>query len=301
MRNEHNTVLEVRGLRHRYGSVNALAGVDLSVDAGQCVALLGPNGAGKTTLVKTVIGLVSAQEGTVVVDGDDPRHAATRRRMGVVQQSVGFPRTLTVAEVVRGAAHRAGVGDGTARAVIEEMGLDGLETRRAGALSGGQQQRLQLAMGLVADPALLVLDEPTEGLDASARRGFWETIERRRDNGAGVLVTTHIIEEAAAVADHVVVLDRGLVVAQGSPYELKRTLPNRFVTANTSIEPGRLLELPGVVSAQRTATGTQVVATLAEDLVRAMLDLDPELSDLTISTATLEEALIALTTERIAA
>ncbi len=294
-------MLEVRGLRHRYGSVTALAGVDLKVDAGQCVALLGPNGAGKTTLVSTVIGLTSAQEGTVVVDGGNPRHAATRRRMGVVQQSVGFPRTLTVSEVLRGAAHRAGVGDDTARAVIGEMGLDGLEKRRAGALSGGQQQRLQLAMGLVADPALLVLDEPTEGLDASARRGFWETIERRRDTGAGVLVTTHIIEEAAAVADHVVVLDRGLVVAQGSPYELKRTLPNRFVTANTSIEPGRLLGLPGVVSAQRTATGTQVVATHAEDLVRSMLALDPDLSDLTISTATLEEALIALTTERTAA
>ncbi|HEY6635847.1 MAG TPA: ABC transporter ATP-binding protein, partial [Acidimicrobiia bacterium] len=205
-------VLEVRNLVHRYGDYTALAGVDLTVASGECVALLGPNGAGKTTLVRNVIGLIEGDADLIEVAGGNPRRAETRRRLGVVQQAVGFPRSLTVAEIVGGAAARRGCPPEAAGQAIAEMGLTGLENRRAAKLSGGQQQRLQLAMGLVADPVLLVMDEPTEGLDVDARRRFWNTIRRRIDGGAGVLITTHLVDEAAAVADRVVVLDRGRVV-----------------------------------------------------------------------------------------
>lgn len=288
-------VLEVRSLVHRYGERVALDGVDLTVDPGEIVALLGPNGAGKTTLVRNVIGLVRGESGAVRVAGGDPKDARIRRRMGVVQQSVGFPRSLTVGEIVIGAAARKDKSAAEARSAITEMGLTGLEGRRAAKLSGGQQQRLQLAMGLVSDPILLVLDEPTEGLDVEARRRFWATIQSRRADGAGVLVTTHLVEEAASIADRVVVLDEGRIVAVGTPDELRRRLPGRRVEAWTTIPIEEIRSLDGVHSAARRGERTVITTTDSETVVRALLDLDPGARDLTVATATLEDALVAIT------
>jgi ABC-2 type transport system ATP-binding protein len=175
------------------------------------------------------------------------------------------------------------------------MGLAGLEKRRAAKLSGGQQQRLQLAMGLVADPVLLVLDEPTEGLDVEARRRFWNTIRRRLDNGAGVLITTHLVDEAAAVADRVVVVDRGRVVAEGTPDELRRTLPDRRIEVQTKVQASVIRALDSVHSVELLRGRTVIAATDSERVIRALLDLDPEANDLTVSTASLEEVLIAMT------
>jgi len=288
-------LLEVRGLVHRYGDITALAGVDLTVDSGECVALLGPNGAGKTTLVRNVIGLIEGKADLIEVAGGNPRNAETRRRLGVVQQAVGFPRSLTVGEIVGGAAVRRGLPPEAASRAIAEMGLAGLEKRRADKLSGGQQQRLQLAMGLVADPVLLVLDEPTEGLDVEARRRFWNTIRRRLDNGAGVLITTHLVDEAAAVADRVVVVDRGRVVAEGTPDELRRTLPDRRIEVQTKVPASVIRALDSVHSVELHRGRTVIAATDSEQVIRALLDLDPEANDLTVSTASLEEVLIAMT------
>jgi ABC-2 type transport system ATP-binding protein len=175
------------------------------------------------------------------------------------------------------------------------MGLAGLEKRRAAKLSGGQQQRLQLAMGLVADPVLLVLDEPTEGLDVEARRRFWDTIRRRLAGGSGVLVTTHLVEEAAAVADRVVVLDRGRVVAEGTPDELRRMLPDRRVSVRTKTPVSVIRALDSVEAADLRDGRTVIATTDSEQVVRALLDLDPEANDLTVATASLEEVLTAMT------
>jgi ABC-2 type transport system ATP-binding protein len=288
-------VLEVRNLVHRYGDQTALAGVDLTVKAGECVALLGPNGAGKTTLVRNVIGLIEGNADVMEVAGGNPRSAETRRRLGVVQQAVGFPRSLTVGEIVGGAAVRRGLPPEAASRAIAEMGLAGLEKRRAAKLSGGQQQRLQLAMGLVADPVLLVLDEPTEGLDVEARRRFWNTIRRRLDNGAGVLITTHLVDEAAAVADRVVVVDHGRVIAEGTPDELRRTLPDRRIEVQTKVPASVIRALDSVHSVDLHGGRTVIAATDSELVIRALLELDPEANDLTVSTASLEEVLIAMT------
>ncbi len=288
-------VLEVRGLVHRYGDVTALAGVDLTVGAGECVALLGPNGAGKTTLVRNVIGLIEGDADVIEVAGGNPRNAETRRSLGVVQQAVGFPRSLTVDEIVGGAAVRRGCPPEAARRAIAEMGLTGLENRRAAKLSGGQQQRLQLAMGLVADPLLLVLDEPTEGLDVGARRRFWNTIRRRLDNGAGVLVTTHLVDEAAAVADRVVVLDRGRVVAEGTPDELRRTLPDRRISVRTTVPVNVIRALDSVETVELRDGRTVITTNDSEQVVRTLLELDPGARDLTVATASLEEVLVAMT------
>lgn len=288
-------VLEVRGLVHRYGDETALAGVDLTVGAGELVALLGPNGAGKTTLVKNVIGLIEGDADLIEVAGGNPRRAETQRKLGVVQQAVGFPRSLTVGEIVGGAAVRKGRSPEAASRAIAEMGLAGLEKRRATELSGGQQQRLQLAMGLVADPVLLVLDEPTEGLDVQARRRFWDTIRQRLDDGAGVLITTHLVDEAASVADRVVVVDRGRVVAEGTPDELRRRLPDRHITVRTNL-PVSVIRALDSVEAVEVRDGRTVIATTdSEHVIRTLLDLDPEANDLTVATASLEEVLIAMT------
>lgn len=288
-------VLEVRGLVHRYGDHTALSGVDLTVDPGECVALLGPNGAGKTTLVANVIGLIEGQADHIEVAGGHPRNSATRRKLGIVQQSVGFPRALTVEEIVDGAAIRRGQTLEAASQAIAEMGLTGLEKRRASELSGGQQQRLQLAMGLVADPVLLILDEPTEGLDVEARRRFWDTIRRRLDAGAGVLITTHLVDEAAAVADRVVVIDRGRMVADGTPDELRRRLPDRRITMQTKTPASVIRALDTVETVEVRDGRTVITTTDSERVVRALFALDPEASDLTVATASLEEVLIAIT------
>lgn len=288
-------VLEVRGLVHRYDNVKALDGVDLAVMAGECVALLGPNGAGKTTLVRNIIGLIEGEADLIEVAGGHPRNAETRRRLGVVQQAVGFPKSLTVGEIVGGAAIRRGLPAEAARKSIAEMGLSGLEKRRANKLSGGQQQRLQLAMGLVAEPALLVLDEPTEGLDVEARRRFWNSIRRRLDEGAGVLVTTHLVDEAAAVADRVVVLDHGRVVAEGTPDELRRLLPARRVSVRTRLPVSEIRALDSVESVEVRDGRVEIATTDSEQVVKTLLGLDPEANDLTVATASLEEVLIAMT------
>ncbi|MFA9429295.1 ABC transporter ATP-binding protein [Egicoccus sp. AB-alg2] len=288
-------VLDITAARHRYGTTLAVDGVDLRVQPGECVALLGPNGAGKTTLIGLATGLLAVQAGGVRVAGGDPRRAATRRRLGVVQQSIGFPRTLTVGELVRGAAVRAAVPASAADAVLEEVELTGLHGRRAGKLSGGQQQRLQLAMGLVADPDLLLLDEPTVGLDVCARRAFWRTLQSRRDRGTGILVTTHLVEEAAAVADRVVVLGGGRVVGEGAPAELAALLPDRTVTARTSLDAERLRSLRGVTDVRHTGDLVRLTGTDMEDLVRDLLAADPGLRDLRVEGASLEQALLHLT------
>jgi ABC-2 type transport system ATP-binding protein len=294
-------VLEIDGVRHRYGAHLALDGVDLAVRAGECVALLGPNGAGKTTLIGLATGLLARQEGRVAVCGGDPRRAATRRHLGVVQQTTGFPNTETVGELVRGAAVRAGRPASAAGPVLAEIGAADLRTRRAAKLSGGQRQRVGLAMALVGDPALLLLDEPTVGLDVAARRAFWQILARRRDAGVGMVLTTHIVEEAAAVADRVVVLHRGRVVAADTPARLAARLPDRTISARTVLDDVALGALTGVRTVRRDGDRVQVGTTEPEQVLREWLALDRTLSELRVEGAGLEQALVSLTGERVPA
>lgn len=289
------TVLSARGLAHRYGGTTALDGVDLTVGAGECVALLGPNGAGKTTLVNLLVGLLPRQQGEISLAGDDPRNASTRRRLGVVQQSLGHPSTLKVGELVAGSAVRGGLSRSSAGPIMAELELTDLADRRAAKLSGGQRQRLQLAMALVNDPALLVLDEPTVGLDTPARRRFWQILATRRARGTAILLTTHLIDEAATVSDRVVVIDRGRVLASDTPEKLVSRLPDRTVVARTVLDDDVLAGLPGVASLDREGELVRIGTRSPEALLRRLLAEDPELSDLRVEGAGLEEAVVALT------
>ncbi len=214
-------VIEVRGLEKAYGKRVALAGVDLTVEAGEVFALLGPNGAGKTTTVEILEGFRARSRGEVTVLGVDPARgdAAWRARIGIVLQTTGAFEELTVAEVV---SHFACFypRPRPADAVIEAVGLTAQRAVRSSELSGGQKRRLDIALGLVGDPELLFLDEPTTGLDPVARRQTWELVRSLAAGGKTVLLTTHYLDEAEALADRAAVIAAGRVIATGRPREL---------------------------------------------------------------------------------
>jgi ABC-2 type transport system ATP-binding protein len=288
-------VLAVRSLTHRYGDVVAVDDVDLEVVAGECVALLGPNGAGKTTLVRAVIGLHTPHHGDVAIRGRDPRSAATRRHLGVMQQSVGFPRTTRVRELLVSAALQHRKPADAVERTLALTGLTNLARRRAHRLSGGQQRRVQLALALIGEPDLLVLDEPTEGLDLESRRAFWTLIDERREAGTAVLLTTHLIEEAARVADRVVVLAHGRVIASDTPAALRRRLAGRRISCHSALDTDTVRAHPAVSSADRIDGRLHVTTAAPEEVLREVLLHDPTLADLTVDTASLEEAVLGLT------
>src|SRR4051812_37826580 len=215
--------ITVRGVRKSYGSVQALDGVDLTVRRGEVLALLGPNGAGKTTLTEILEGHRSADAGQLDVLGHDPalRERAFRERVGIVLQETGLEPTITVHEAIElyGAAfpHPRPWDE-----VAELVGLRDHAEKRTETLSGGQRRRLDLALGICGDPELIFLDEPTTGFDPAARRQSWELIEGLRSLGTTILLTTHYMDEAQQLADRVVVIAGGRIIAEGSPETLRR-------------------------------------------------------------------------------
>ena len=213
--------IEVRGLRKRYGDLEAVRGIDFSVRRGEVFGLLGPNGAGKTTTVEILEGYRERSDGDVTVLGHDPqlRPRELRERVGIVLQSTGIYRHLTVREVL---AHFAGLypAPRDVEEAIELAGLRGKEDARTRTLSGGQLRRLDLALALVGDPELIFLDEPTTGFDPAARRGAWDTIRSLKALGKTVLLTTHYLDEAQALADRVAIVKDGRILVEGAPGEL---------------------------------------------------------------------------------
>jgi ABC-2 type transport system ATP-binding protein len=210
-----DAVAELRGVHKRYQKVEALRGVDLQIHRGELVALLGPNGAGKTTTVGILLGQRRPDTGTARLFGRDPTLPVARRPVGATPQETGFPDNLTVREVVD--LVRAHYSSPAATpALLERFGLSGLAGRRAGGLSGGQARRLAVALAFAGQPRLVVLDEPTTGLDVESRHRLWEVVRSFVADGGSVLLTTHYLEEAQALASRVAVIAAGSIAAQGS-------------------------------------------------------------------------------------
>jgi ABC-2 type transport system ATP-binding protein len=278
----------------RYGSTTALDRVDLTLEPGRLTALLGPNGAGKTTAVKLLLGLVRPSSGKARLFGADPRSRPARRRTGALLQIGKVPETLKVREHLElfSSYYPAPL---PAAEVCRIAGLEGIEERLYGRLSGGQQRRVLFALALCGDPELLFLDEPTAGLDVEARRGLWAQIRLLLDRGRSVLLTTHHLEEADALADRVVVLSGGRILADGSPAEIKRRFAGQRVRCTTRLELAELAALPGVRLARRDRDGAELYTDAAEPLVRELLARDPGLRNLEVGGAGLEEAFLALT------
>jgi len=211
----------VDDLRRRYGALTAVDGISFAIEEGSCTALLGPNGAGKTTTVEILEGLRHRDGGAVSVLGVDPAGAgrAWRERIGIVPQNCSDLAELTVAECVEYFATNY-PNPRAPRDVIELVSLADKADSRVTQLSGGQRRRLDVALGIVGDPELLFLDEPTTGFDPEARRGFWQLISKLTDEGTTILLTTHYMDEADALADRVIVINRGTIVADAPPKEL---------------------------------------------------------------------------------
>ncbi len=288
---------ETAALRHvskHYGSVSALEDVSLGLRSGEVLALLGPNGAGKTTALSLLLGLLRPDGGEVYLFGNPPHEAASRERVGVMLQLSGVPETLTVAEHL--ALFAAYYPKPLPRQeVLARTGLMGLERRLYGKLSGGQKGRLHLALALIGDPDLLVLDEPTTGLDLASRRALWESVRESAAGGKTVLLTTHNLEEADALADRIVVLNGGRVAAEGTPAAIKQQVAGQRVRCRTVLPLKTVEALPGVQRALQDGALTELWTTKPEPVVRFLLERDPDLSGLEISGIGLEEAFLALT------
>lgn len=294
MRDDSVVLASLRGAHKRFGKVVALDGVDLSLRGGQMLALLGANGAGKTTAIALMLGLLAPDAGEVELFGQSPQELAARRRIGVMLQSAGIADNSKVGELLQLTRsyypQPRSVADCVALA-----GLDGLLGRRYGRLSGGQQRRVQFALAICGNPRLLFLDEPTTGLDIDARQALWRAIRELVAQGCAVLLTTHYLEEAEALADRVVVLAHGRVVAAGDIAGIRARVAQRRIRCLSAVDTARIEQWPAVRSVQRSDARIEIVTDAAEDVVRRLLAEDAALSELEVQRAGLAEAFIEIT------
>ncbi|QNG18315.1 ABC transporter ATP-binding protein [Rhodococcus triatomae] len=288
------TVLaRARDLSRRFHGATALDGVSLDIRAGEVLGLLGPNGAGKSTLINVMTGLLRPGSGSVELCGGDPRSEATRRVIGVTPQETGLPETWRVAELVDFvSAHFPDPVDRTE--LLDRFDLVSLADRQAGGLSGGQQRRVAVALAFVGRPRLVFLDEPTTGLDVDARRALWEGIRSFHAEGGAVLLTSHYIEEVEALADRVVVMDRGRIIADGGIAEIRGRVRLKRVTLTDPVLP----ELIGVTSIERDADRAHLLTNDAGALVRELVTAGASFTDIEIESASLEDAFLAITGHR---
>jgi ABC-2 type transport system ATP-binding protein len=306
----HDTIASLSNITKRYSNgVVALDGLSLNLGRGEIVALLGPNGAGKSTAVRLLMGLSAPTSGNVRIFGADPRNTAARLRTGVMLQVGRAPEVLRVREhltVFRGYyPHPMPFAD-----LVRAAGLEGIEDRMFGQLSGGQKQRVLFAISLAGDPDLIFLDEPTVGLDIEARRGMWAQIRTLAARGKTVLLTTHYLEEADALAHRIVVINKGRVVCEGTPAEVKSAGAGLFapgsdvsgevkiIRCTTTLTGAHLLTMPGVSTVELYGKTTVITSTQPESTLREMLALDQQLHALEVQSPALEDAFLALTADR---
>ncbi|MEO3929427.1 ABC transporter ATP-binding protein [Micromonosporaceae bacterium B7E4] len=287
--------VELTDLTKSYRAVTAVAGLHLRIQPGEVVAFLGPNGAGKTTTIDMLLGLARPDAGTVRVYGQSPADAVALGRIAAVMQTGGLLKDMTVAETVQMTAnfypHARPVSE-----VLDRAGIADIAGRRVGKCSGGQQQRLRFAMALLPDPDLMVLDEPTTGMDVEGRRDFWTAIRRDARGGRTVLFATHYLEEADAYADRIVLIRQGRIVADGTTAEVKNLAAGRLVRATLpGADQVRLAGLPGADSVEVRGDTVLVQASDSDAVARHLLTRTAA-RDVEITARNLEDAFLALTT-----
>lgn len=286
-------LISTRDLVKRFGDVTALAGVTLDIHAGECVGLLGPNGAGKTTLLSLVEGLRTPTSGEVRLFGGDPRDASSRVRLGSTPQATALPDALRVSEVLDFVASHFPHPAPRSR-LVDEFDLGPLLRQQCSGLSGGQQRRVAVALAFAGDPDLVLLDEPTTGLDVDARRALWDAVRARHAAGCAVVVTSHHLEEIEQLAHRVVVIDDGVVRTDDTLAAVVSNVSRRRVTLRgVSADDIRRLDPEASVTTADDAV-TAVVGD-SDALVRSLVAADLPFRDLAVRGATLEEAFLTLT------
>jgi ABC-type multidrug transport system ATPase subunit len=293
----HTEVMaDLRAVTKRYGKSVALDGLDLQVRRGELLALLGPNGAGKSTAISLYLGLTQPDTGSVQLLGRSPLAVESRRSVGVMMQEVTLPAELRVREQIELAMSYYPAPMGLPR-VLELTGTASLAARQYRTLSGGQKRQAQFALAVCGQPELLFLDEPTVGLDLQAREAMWRTIRELVLAGCSIVLTTHYLEEAEALADRVAVLRHGKLIASGSVEDIRGVVSRRQITCTSSIELAAIREWPQVIQASRDFKRLHVMTADAESVVRRLLAADPALCNLEVRQAGLAEAFAELTKE----
>ncbi|GLQ49633.1 ABC transporter ATP-binding protein [Dyella flava] len=278
----------------RYGPLTALDGVDLVLHRGELLAVLGPNGAGKSTSISLLLGLIRPDGGRAELFGRDPQQIDARRRIGVMLQSAMLPITLRVTELLRLVASYYP----NPRPLQESAALAGigdLLQRPYGKLSGGQQRRVQFALALCGRPELVFLDEPTVGMDIDARQKLWAAMRALVAEGCSVVLTTHYLEEAEALAQRVVVMGKGRVLSEGSVDALRAQVPLTRIRCVTDLDAATVANWPQVAVAERDGGRLRISTSAAESVLRRLLDADAALSELEVQRAGLAEAFTELT------
>jgi ABC-2 type transport system ATP-binding protein len=291
--------VHLHGVTKSFGQVQAVRGIDLTIGQGEVVAVLGPNGAGKTSTIDLVLGLSWPCTGEVSVLGLEPRAAIARGLVAAVMQTGGLLKDLTVRETVEYTASLFASSEPLDE-VLDRAGIGGIAGRRVGKCSGGEQQRLRFAMALLSDPALLLLDEPTTGMDVEGRRAFWSAIRADAGRGRTVLFATHYLEEADAYADRIILVSRGRVVADGTPAEVRALAAGRTVRATfpelTDDDVRLLAELPAVDGVEVRGESLLVHSGDSDAVARHLLTATSA-RDLEITARGLEDAFLTLTGE----
>jgi ABC-2 type transport system ATP-binding protein len=291
---KRSPIATLTDITKRYGSTVALDNLSLSLHPGEVVALLGPNGAGKSTAIKLLLGLIAPTSGVTRVFGSDPRKATTRTRVGAMLQVARVTETLRVREhldLFRSYyPHPLPIAE-----ILRIAQLQGIEDRLFSQLSGGQKQRVLFALAICGNPDLIFLDEPTVGLDIEARRALWQQIRNFSAQGKTVLFTTHYLEEADALANRIIVINKGRVISEGTPAEIKRNSGGRTIRCQTRLSQEFLFTLPSVTNVEFNEGAVVVTASEIEAVVREMLSRDETLNGLEIASPALEDAFLALT------
>jgi ABC-2 type transport system ATP-binding protein len=287
-------VASARHLKKSYGDVIALKDLNMEVRRGELLALLGPNGAGKTTLVRLLLGSARPDAGTVSVFGADPYSGQMQSRVGALLQVGRVPETLKVREHIDLFSSYY-----PAPLPIEETlaiaGLTDIKDRAYGELSGGQKQRVLFGIAICGNPDLLFLDEPTVGLDVEARRLMWAQIRTLIARGKTVLLTTHYLNEADALADRILVLNQGAIIAEGTPADIKARAMGKQIRCTSRLSLDEIRQISGVLSVTADRNAFELQVNAAEPVVRDLLQRDAWLADLEVTNAGLEEAFLALT------
>ena len=294
MRKGDGVLAQLRGAGKSYGALRALDGIDLQLRRGEVLALLGPNGAGKTTAIGLLLGLVRADAGEVELFGMDPQRIEARRGIGVMLQDAKLPETLRVGELIRLTASYYPAPRGVAESA-DLAGIADLLERPYGKLSGGQQRRVQFALALCGRPKLLFLDEPTVGMDIEARQKLWQAIRHLVAEGNGVVLTTHYLEEAEALADRVCVMARGKLISEGSVEALRARIALKRVWCATKLPLAEVAAWPEVAEARSDGERLCLSTEHVELLVRRLLAQDDSLAALEVRAAGLAEAFTELT------
>ncbi|MDK7135632.1 ABC transporter ATP-binding protein [Corynebacterium sp. UMB4614] len=275
--------------------VHALKNANLTVQPGEIIALLGTNGAGKTTLLDLILGLTTPTSGTVTVMGHSPTQAVYKQHIGALMQTGGLLNELTVKDTVEMVAatfpEHLSLDE-----VIAQADLEPIYTRRVGKCSGGEQQRLRFALAILGNPEILILDEPTAGMDAGARRRFWDSMTHQAQQGRTIIFATHYLEEAEHFAQRIVLMKNGEIIADGTTAELRNMTAGRVVSAEFPGELPDLTRLPGVTGNDVTGNRLSMTTEDSDALARYLLT-HTEARDLSISSHTLEDTFLALTKE----